>query len=444
MNVYRLYDNISKIISSKYSFLGVNKRREIERLCFEIAKLRDTENLDFLPEYKNYTQFKNFLLKLRYDKFYNSKIKESLYLPKLEIEQEKSFVPKKNFREVKEIIVEKECLNSKIFANLSSKYPAAKVIHIDSFKDVKKSFDIEKYNRRSEKIYIFREEFDFIKRCPCTKRCVSCGYYVINLSFGCPLECEYCFLQGYQNFDGISFIANIDDFIRKTIEIFKFSKTKVRIGSGEFADSLAYDDITDYSIEIIKAFRGMENLYFEFKTKTVNLENLFKVSPSKNIVIAYSLNPQKIIDLTEHYTTSFKERLLAIKKIIEYGYSTAFHFDPLINIDDWERLYKDTFSEIFSVINPEDVRWISLGTFRFKPETKKVIENRFPDNIILDEEMFLDFDGKLRYPYELRKKMYREIINILKGYKFPLEKVYLCMEDEKIWRDVGIKPYFRW
>jgi spore photoproduct lyase len=225
---------------------------------------------------------------------------------------------------------------------------------------------------------------------------------------------------------------------------FRNSKNKVRVGNGEFFDSLYYDDITEYSIKISKELGEFKNVYFEFKTKSINVDNFFKIKPSQNIVISYSLNPIEIIEKTEHRTPSFYERIECLKKLSEYGYYVGIHFDPVIKINGWEDFYYRCIKILFYNLDKKKIKWISIGSFRFAPETKKIIEKRFPDNIILDEEMVIDFDGKLRYPFFVRKNLYKKIIEFIISFGYPKEKIYLCMEEKRIWDEVSLKYQFRW
>ena len=76
-----------------------------------------------------------------------------------------------------------------------------------------------------------------------------------------------------------------------------------------------------------------------------------------------------------------------------------------------------------------------MGTFRFSRELKKVIENRFPHNKILDGEFLLDFDGKMRYSDPERLEAYRFLVPLLRK-TFPKAYVYLCMEDPAVVRSL--------
>ena len=281
-------------------------------------------------------------------------------------------------------------------------------------------------------VFITNEKYDFFKKCPCTKGAIGCGYNIFNLGFGCIFDCTYCYLQEYNNTPGLIFPANIDNFFE---EFENYKKPKMRIGTGEFSDSLMLDHITEYSLSIIEFFNKHKDSLFEFKTKSSNIDNILKAKHSGNIVVSWSINPQKIIDKNEFFTASLSKRLESAAKCAERGYKIGFHFDPVIYFKGWEREYTNTIDLLFAKISPKDIAWISIGTFRFKPELKPIIENRFPDNEILDEELLPGYDNKLRYPYELRYDMYKFLLNIFNKHSKKL-RIYLCMEESSIWKSL--------
>jgi len=199
------------------------------------------------------------------------------------------------------------------------------------------------------------------------------------------------------------------------------------------------DNITEYSLPIVEFFRKHPDVLFEFKTKSVNIENLLKIDHSGNIVIAWSLNPQRIIDENEFLSTSLLQRISAAKKCSQAGYRLAFHFDPVIYFDGWKKEYKKVVDLIFSSVRPDNIAWISIGTLRFNPKAKQVIEDRFPGNKILDQELLPGFDNKLRYPAALRQNIYKAMFEMLSRHSKKLP-IYLCMESPSMWKEAGLRP----
>ncbi|MCM8782713.1 MAG: hypothetical protein NC828_06690, partial [Candidatus Omnitrophica bacterium] len=317
-------------------------------------------------------------------------------------------------------------------------FPKSEFKKIKSLKDFlekRPRYTIRDYNRRRDCFFVIIEKHDFFKKCPCTKMAVSCGYHIFNLGFGCTFECTYCYLQEYTNCPGIILPSNIE----KYFAIFKdYKRPGMRIGTGEFTDSLAIDDITQYSIPLVDFFNKNKEIIFEFKTKSDNIANLVRARHEKNIVISWSLNPENVIRENEFYTASLENRLKAAVECVRAGYMVGFHFDPIIHYNSWENDYNMLVNCLFDKIPPKYIAWISLGTFRFKPNLKRIIENRFPNSTILDEELLMGFDNKLRYPTKIRYIMYKKMVSWLRK-RAKNVPVYLCMEKKDIILQVLMK-----
>jgi len=433
--------NTTSDVEKAFPRLGVNKKQEIIRLLYEISKkentlpssiIKDIDSIDF-------DTVKQRLLRRRFPSSYINNETTKPHLPKLKLDKKscldienKTFYPKNVF-------VEKAAQRSQLTERFRKSFPEATFSEIKSLKDYLKTHrntTVSDYNKRRDSAFITYENYDFFKACPCTKKAVGCGYNIFNLSFGCIFECTFCYLQEYTNSPGIIFPANIDNFFR---EFSSYKRKGMHIGTGEFSDSLMLDNITEYSLPIVEFFRKHPDVLFEFKTKSVNIENLLKIDHSGNIVIAWSLNPQRIIDENEFLSTSLLQRISAAKKCSQAGYKLAFHFDPVIYFDGWKKEYKKVVDLIFSSVRPDDIAWISIGTLRFNPKVKQVIEDRFPGNKILDQELLPGFDNKLRYPAALRQNIYKAMFEMLSRHSKKLP-IYLCMESPSMWKEAGLRP----
>jgi spore photoproduct lyase len=435
----RRLEKVEFFIKNKFPYLGLNKTFQITRLLYEISK---KENI--LPEsiidnknLKRFKDIKEYLVKKRYPYACAHDRAVEPYLPKIEIKDKFCFIPspKKRFYP-KKIFIETAVAGSYLTEKLIKNFPKAEFFKIKSLKkhfQNKKRFTIEDYNKRREILFIVKENHDFFKKCPCTKSALKCGYHIFNLGFGCIFECSYCYLQEYSNTPGIILPVNMDKFFDS---FNRYKKSGMRIGTGEFSDSLMLDNITEYSISLIEFFKNHKNITFEFKTKSNNIENLLRVNHEGNIVVSWSLNPKKIIDENEFYTSSLSERLKAASKCVEAGYKIGIHFDPVFYFKTWEKEYKNLIEILFSKIKPKYIAWISIGTFRFKPELKQVIENRFPNTKILNQELLPGYDCKLRYHHNIRYKIYKCLIEQISKHSKKVP-VYLCMEDKEMWENLN-------
>jgi len=427
-------------VNSAFRRLGINKKQETIRLVYEISKRDNVKPPDIvrgIPD--NFKKIKDELLKRRFPYASLNRQLSRPHLPKLKLDQDSALDLEKSVFYPDNIIAETSASRSKLSDNFRKAFPKAKFSEIKSLKDHlagKKSSGISDYNKRRGTVFITHENYDFFKKCPCTKMAVGCGYHIFNLSFGCIFDCTYCYLQEYMNVPGLIFPANLDRFFQ---EFPKYKKPGMRIGTGEFSDSLMLDHITEYSLPIIDFFKKHRDVYFEFKTKSVNIDKVLKANHSGNIVTAWSLNPQSIIDENEFFAPSLKERLKAIKKCADAGYKIACHFDPVIYFNGWEKEYGKVIDMLFDAIKVKDIAWISIGTLRFNPKVKQVIEARFPGNELLDGELVPGFDNKLRYPHSIRHGIYSSMLKMLSKHSKKLP-VYLCMENSYMWKELRLRP----
>ncbi|MDR1695491.1 MAG: hypothetical protein LBR69_02510 [Endomicrobium sp.] len=430
-------DALKTAFDARFEKFGINKRREIFRLISEISKT-EGNFISVLNSIKSddYETVKKTLLQRRYPSSFSKVPLNSFFLPKYEVNPDlkadthnRAFYPKN-------IYFESGSQNTFVFNNLKNLFPEAAFSEIPSLKDFMRNmrFGVKDYNNRTDNLFLVKEKYDFFKKCPCTSGVVNCGYSIMNLGMGCPYECSYCFLQGYQNIPGIVIPYNISDYLDKdkisasTSGFFNYK----RIGSGEFTDSLVFDHITGFSGQIISFFKNHNEVMFEFKTKSVNIENLLESGGKENIVAAWSVNSLKAAAENEFKTPSVPERLDAAKKCADAGFSTAFHFDPVIFYGGWQKGYAETVDMIFDTVPEKSVKWISIGSLRMPAAQKTVIENRFPENSLLDGELILGKDYKLRYFKDLRTEMYKTLIDRIKSKKTKAA-VYLCMEEKDVW-----------
>ena len=422
---------IENYITGLLPKLGVNKQRELVRLIYEIAK-RDKQPLSLiLPAEKNLTfeRAKKILLQKRYPLNFKTARKDQFYLPKLELDSsleadltQTPFYPKT-------IYIETSVKDTPLADRVRRVFPQADFYETDG----KQQVGSANFSRRLDTLLIHREKYDFVKPCPCSCGSAGCGYNLMNLGFGCRFECEYCFLQQYQNLHAILWPANVEDFLAKIDQTPWRSGPfdRPRIGSGEFTDSLVFDDITQYSAQIVPFFRERPQLQFEFKTKSVNIAGLLQAGGCENVVVSWSVNAAPVTKQAEHFTAPLTERLQAACEVARAGYRIGFHFDPVVVYEGYQQDYARVVEEMADTLPHDQIAWISVGTFRFSRELKKVIETRFVHNTILDGEFLLDFDGKMRYSPAQRIEVYQFLVPLLRR-TFPKAVVYLCMEDPAV------------
>lgn len=340
---------------------------------------------------------------------------------------------------IRKIFINKRAVNKKYTLLILANYPDVKqeIISDHEFnKLARKRVDPKKI------LYLTTSQGDVVKGCPGTdKNYLCCRYQVINHTLNCPLNCSYCILQYYLNQQATVIYTDFDNILQELAD--KLSKQPnrfFRVGTGELGDSMALPGSRLFARELIKKFSDKKNLLLELKTKVAELDQLLSVKRQGPVVLAWSVNPQAIINKEESMAASLEDRLRAAKKAQKAGFLLAFHFDPILEWENWENIYPEVVDKIYSYVDPGRITWVSLGSLRFPPETKDKIRKKYPHSNIIYSEMITGHDGKMRYLRPLRVPVYKKIYENLTSVENP-PFIYFCMENETVWQEVmGFAP----
>ena len=282
-------------------------------------------------------------------------------------------------------------------------------------------------------VFITRSRGDRVKACPGTQApYLCCRYTVIDVITQCPLDCSYCILQTYLDNPLITLYANLDDIADGMQKRMRSEPGRYfRFGTGELSDSLALESLTGVSQTLANALGPSSSGLLEFKTKTGAIDGLLGLKQS-NIVCSWSLNPECIVRTEEAGTAPLEARLRAAERCADHGRLLGFHFDPLLHFRGWEDAYRGLIEMLFERIDAERIVWVSLGTLRYPPHLRSVVERRHPGRPIFTEEMIRGQDGKMRYPRLLRTEIYKRIAGELLT-RAPDLFIYFCMEPPSVW-----------
>jgi len=303
------------------------------------------------------------------------------------------------------VFIEKGVERKRISLNLSKK----KVVEIDDyvayFHNLKDRSGIIFANKKGE----------FLRKTPNNYTPAgSYGYSILN-SYNCIYDCSYCFLKGYfRSFNPVIFL-NYEDYFSSIKKIVQEDKTRpLYFYSGTFSDSFAMAGFSTFNKKLIDFFKGLadEDIFLELRTKSDNISSLLEIEPCSNIIVAFSLNPQSVINKYEHLTPSLSKRLKAVELVDNAGYKIGVRLDPIFI----ERLhdYEELFAKIKKI---KHLHSTEIGFLRFDRNDYKNILKKSPyilRNLVFDGGMY-------RYKKELRNRA-------LEFFKAHLDNFYLNME----------------
>ena len=335
------------------------------------------------------------------------------------------------------VLIEDGCAKSALATRVLSAIPRnVSVTHIADAREASRpaSGVRDPFGAGKRRLVIARRKTPFLMPCPAgSSKFACCGYLVLTLASNCPMDCSYCFLQEYlADNPAFQVYANYTDSFHELDRLCANARGRsFRVGTGELADSLAFDSLTAISRDLIDFFAARENLTLELKTKTNEIENLLDVDPRGRVLVSWTMSPDPVYRSSEHLTASPSARIAAARAVLDAGYRIAFHFDPLIAYPDAERDYILLIDELLDVVPPKQISFISMGGLRMTPRLRSAARSRFPNDPMLCGEDVLASDGRFRTFTPLRLSLYRALAERFKkaGAEIP---AYLCMEPASV------------
>jgi spore photoproduct lyase len=293
--------------------------------------------------------------------------------------------------------------------------------------------------RGKETLFLTRNQGAFVRKCPGTSYYTCCDYQILHVGTFCTMDCAYCILQAYFHPPVLQYFVNHDILLQELRTVFSHQAIH-RIGTGEFTDSLIWQSWTDLNEKLVTTFASQTTAVLELKTKAVCVDGLKHLKHNRKTIMAWSLNTPRVIKNEERQTSSLHARLKAAARCESWGYPLAFHFDPMVIYEGCEEEYRQVVKTLFSTVSADNIVWISIGSFRFMPQLKPMIEKRFPASNMVYGEFITGMDGKMRYFKPLRIALYQQIIADIRSLA-PNVTLYFCMEDDEVWQQsLGFIP----
>jgi spore photoproduct lyase len=285
-------------------------------------------------------------------------------------------------------------------------------------------------------LYLKRHKGRFLKPCPGTPEYRCCGYRIVHIGENCPLTCTYCILQAYFQDRVIKVWANLDDLFAELRSSFGRTDGRLfRVGTGEFTDSLVLEPLTGLSRELVGFLGRFDNVCLELKSKIVDLSWMGAVRRADRVLPAWSMNAPRIQQEEEGGSASLEDRLRAARECARAGFRVCLHFDPVVHFPGWREEYGRTVEMIDEFLQPDQVAYVSLGSFRCMPALKRVIQERHPEARFIYNEFVAGLDGKMRLFRPLRVEQLRFLAAKLRSIGLD-RQLYLCMESDLVWKAV--------
>jgi len=269
-------------------------------------------------------------------------------------------------------------------------------------------------------------------------------------SNGCFYQCDWCYLKlTYRAaFPFITIRAQYKKIKSQIQRRLSQTNDPVIFNSGELADSLSMDHLTQAGREFIPWFGKKKNGYLFMLTKSDNIGEILALPHNEHTVVAWSMNNETVSEKFEIGAPSFEKRLEAARKVQKAGYPVRIRIDPVVPFHGWQEAYSDTIKKIFQKISPER---ITVGTLRFEAGFYNM-----RDSLIATEDGFKQYlkemvpmfppkrfsglskpkAGKYSFTEEKRVEIFGYIINEIRKYSGC--PIALCKESASVWNNLNL------
>jgi len=307
------------------------------------------------------------------------------------------------------IYVEKRVKNEKYVKEILSKFPNSEIIEINHYKDrFNPYYQSFRAQKNVQSLILAKKEPPFIYEASDLIQKQDINFFYTTPMLNCVYDCHYCFLQGMYPSSNVVLFTNFDDFFEEAKRLYdKLGSMFLSISYD--TDILAVENLFGVAKKWAHFVKN-KNIKLELRTKAVNVDFEYQ----KNLVFAFSLSPETVIEKYEKYTPSLNARIRAVKKVINKGFKPVIVFDPIIKVKNYKKVYEEFIKKVFSEIDYKDINSIVYGTFRMNSTQFKSIKKQLLSDIFY-------------YPYSVKNQVVEyedkeEIIEFIETLLPPVEK----------------------
>lgn len=321
------------------------------------------------------------------------------------------------------IYIEKAALGNPNTVKILNKFRNAQKIEIDNYREIfcrrNQNFNLQK---KSTQLILAVKKDNFVyEGAPVCQNFGNSHFYYTSSVMNCIYNCEYCYLQGMYPSANIVIFVNIDDIFKRVEELLKLYDVYLCISYD--TDLLAFEGITGFTAKWVQFAKEHKNLKIEIRTKSSNYNALSKFHPMDNVILAWTLSPEKVAENYEDKTSSLQERLKSVKQCIKDGWNTRLCFDPILYIDDYKTQYSNLINRVFSEIDQSEIQDASIGVFRISKEYFKKIKKQRRNSKIMAYP-FVCNNGVYSYSNKHSDELIHFVYNLLNKY-VDKEKIYI-------------------
>lgn len=306
-------------------------------------------------------------------------------------------------------------------------FPQAERIDIDHYKDV---FNRRKQNQQLQYqnqnlILAAKEGTRFYEGAPVCQNFGNQNFYYCSTMMNCVFDCSYCYLKGMYPSGHLVIFVNLEDYFEELDQI--LGKKSLYLCVSYDADLLALEGLCGYGKLWAEYASIREKLTLEIRTKSANQDMWENLPKIPNVIYAFTLAPQQMIDSCESGTPSAKARIACAVEGLKKGFPVRLCFDPMLYLPGWRAAYRGLLAELDEAFLKHGLTMnalsdVSVGTFRISQDYMKKIRRALPEAPAV-QFPYVNVGGVYQYPQVLLEEMEQYLISELER-RMDKEKIY--------------------
>jgi spore photoproduct lyase len=207
---------------------------------------------------------------------------------------------------------------------------------------------------------------------------------------------------------------NNEDFISSCEKLLNEKKDKkIYFALSYDTDLPSLESIYPYCNDWVNFAATQKNLTIEIRTKSSNINDCFNTPILPNVIWAWSILPNEIINKYEPFTPSLQLRLKAISNALIQNRKVMLCIDPLILIPNYQSIYQKFLDNLSQQLELHKIYKFSIGTFRINDVYFKNIKKHYP-NSGLYHYNYIKENNSITYYKTDREKLLNTITDFFK------------------------------
>jgi len=187
-------------------------------------------------------------------------------------------------------------------------------------------------------------------------------------------------------------------------------------------DLLAFENILPMTRAWIDFAKQHPELQLEVRTKSALFSAIDEMVPTDQVLLAWTLSPEKVVKANELNTPPLTKRLAAVRSAMEKGWKVRICFDPVMIYSGWESDYKALIDKVISTLEGDQIFDATVGVFRMGQDYFNRIRKSSPESNVYYQQ-FENADGVVTVTQSERLAVTHFMKESLSGF-IPVEKIH--------------------